>query len=324
MRVSQGHSSPEGSHSMDIKPDGEPQVPGAEELLPETKPVSFWGLVWRRLRQDRPAMIGTVICLLLVLTAVLAPWITPHPPDLQYPYPVGTSELGAPLPPNGTFLLGTDKMGRDVLSRVIAGARVSLLVGTVGNGLSVLIGLFLGAIAAFVGGWVEMVIMRFTDVVMSFPTLLLAIALGAVLRPSIGMLIVIIGAVYWGYLARIVHGQVLVLKEMDFVLATRALGGSQWHILWRHILPHLIGPTIVYTTLGVASTVLIEAELSYLGIGVPLGTASWGGMISEAQSYYQTAPWWMLAPGVALMLATLGFNLMGDGLRDAVDPQMHR
>jgi len=196
-----------------------------------------------------------------------------------------------------------------------------LLVGVVGNGLAVLIALFVGATAAFLGGWAELIIMRFTDVMMAFPTLLLAIALGAVLRPGIDILITIIALVYWVYLARIIHGRVLSLKEMDFVLAARSIGGTQWHILTRHILPHLVSVAIVYATLGVASTVLMEAELSYLGVGIRLPTASWGGMISEGQSYYRSAPWLILGPGLMLMLTVLGFNLMGDGLRDALDPQ---
>jgi len=259
---------------------------------------SLWSDAWQRLKQDRAAIVGAVICLL--------------------------SEMGGPVPPNSQFLLGTDNLGRDVLSRLIWGARVSLLVGVVGNGLAVIIALFLGATAAFLGGWVEMIIMRFTDVMMAFPTLLLAMALSAILRPGIDILILIIAVVYWVYLARIIHGRVLSIKEEDFVLAARSIGATQWRILGRHILPHLVSEAIVYATLGVASTVLMEASLSYLGLGIQLPTASWGGMISEGQAYYRSAPWLMLAPGFMLMLTVLGFNLMGDGLRDAMDPQQRR
>jgi len=280
-------------------------------------------MAWRRLKKDRAALVGAVICFLLIVLAVLAPWLAPYDPILQH-RPDGLTATGEPLPPNRTFWLGTDRLGRDVLSRLIWGARVSLLVGIVGNGLSVLVGLFLGATAAFLGGWVEAAIMRLTDVVMAFPTLLLAIALGAVLRPGVDILILIIGLTYWGYLARIIHGRVLSLKECDFVMAARSIGGSQAYILWRHILPHLVSPTIVYTTLGVASTVLIEAELSFLGVGVRLPTPSWGGMISESQRAIFSAPWLFMGPGLALMLTVLGFNLLGDGLRDALDPQSRR
>jgi peptide/nickel transport system permease protein len=283
---------------------------------------SLWSDAWRRLKQDRAALVGAAICLFLVVIALGAPWLAPHNPNLGYAE--GLSDLGGPVSPNRTFLLGTDNLGRDVLSRLIYGARVSLLVGVVGNGLAVVIALALGASAAFLGGWIETVIMRFTDVMMAFPTLLLAMALSAILRPGIDILIVIIAVVYWVYLARIIHGRVLCLKEEDFVLAARSVGGTQGRILTRHILPHLVSEAVVYATLGVASTILMEASLSYLGLGIQLPTASWGGMIAEGQAYYRVAPWLMLAPGLMLMLTVLGFNLMGDGLRDALDPQQRR
>lgn len=287
--------------------------------IPQDKPRSLWSDAWQRLLRDRAAVTGAIICLVLATVAMLAPWLAPHAPN--FGYAEGISDLGGPLAPNGTFPLGTDNLGRDVLSRLIWGARVSLLVGVVGNGLAVLIAVFIGATAAFLGGWVEMIIMRFTDVMMAFPTLLLALALGAVLRPGIDILIVIIALVYWVYLARIIHGRVLSLKETDFVLAARAVGASHWRILAHHILPHLVSEAVVYATLGVASTILTEAELSYLGVGIRLPTASWGGMISEGQAYFRSAPWLILSPGLMLMLTVLGFNLMGDGLRDALDPQ---
>ena len=278
--------------------------------------------VWRRLRKDRAAVAGAGLCLVLVVVALGAPWLAPHPPDEGYTE--GLSDTGGPLAPSTGFLLGTDSLGRDVLSRLIWGARVSLFVGVLGNGLSVVIALFLGATAAYLGGRVETVIMRFTDVMMAFPTLLLAIALTSVLRPGVDVLIFVIAVVYWVYLARIVHGRVLSLKEMDYVLAARALGGNAWWILVRHILPHLVSEAVIYASLGVGSTVLMEAELSYLGLGIRLPTASWGGMISEAQGYYRSAPWLMISPGAMLMLTVLGFNLMGDGLRDALDPHQRR
>jgi len=280
---------------------------------------SLWSDAWRRLLEDRAAVAGAIICLLLVMVALLAPLLAPHPPDLGYGE--GLSERGGPVAPNRTFLLGTDSLGRDVLSRLIWGARVSMFVGILGNGLSVIIAIFLGATAAFVGGKVEMIIMRFTDVMMAFPTLLLAIALSAVLRPGVDVLIIVIASVYWVYLARIIHGRVLSLKEMDFVLAARSVGATRWRILGRQILPHLASEAVIYASLGVASTVLMEAELSYLGLGIRLPTASWGGMIAEGQAYYRSAPWLILSPGLMLMLMVLGFNLMGDGLRDALDPQ---
>lgn len=290
--------------------------------FPAMEHHSLWSDAWRRLKQDRAAMVGAVICLLLAVVAIGAPYLAPYDPNMGYPE--GLSDLGGPVPPNRQFLLGTDNLGRDVLSRLIWGARVSLLVGIVGNGLAVVIALVLGATAAFLGGWAETIIMRFTDVMMAFPTLLLAMALSAILRPGIDILILIIAIVYWVYLARIVHGRVLSIKEEDFVTAARSIGGTQGRILGRHIVPHLGSEAIVYATLGVASTVLMEASLSYMGFGIQLPTASWGGMISEGQAYYRSAPWLMLAPGFMLMLTVLGFNLMGDGLRDALDPQQRR
>jgi peptide/nickel transport system permease protein len=283
---------------------------------------SLWSDAWRRLLKDRAAVVGAIICIFLVILALFAPWIAPYDPVMGYTE--GLTDLGAPVAPNSAFRMGTDSLGRDVLSRLIWGARVSLLVGIVGNGLAVVIAMALGGTAAYLGGGTEMAIMRFTDVMMAFPTLLLAMALSAILRPGIDILIVIIAIVYWVYLARIIHGRVLSLKQADFILAARATGGRSGHILARHVLPHLVSEAVVFATLGVASTVLLEAEMSYLGLGIQLPTASWGGMISEGQGYYRSAPWLILAPGIMLMLTVLGFNLMGDGLRDALDPQQRR
>jgi peptide/nickel transport system permease protein len=283
---------------------------------------SLWSDAWRRLKQDRAAVAGAVICALLVLVAVLARWLAPHDPNLGYAE--GLTELGAPVPPNAQFPLGTDSLGRDVLSRLIYGARVSLTVGFLSNGLSVVIALALGATAAYLSGWVEAIIMRFTDVMMAFPMLLLTMALAAILRPGIDILIVIIAVVYWVYLARIVHGRVLSVKATDFVLAAQAVGCNRLRILTRHILPHLVSEAVVYATLGVATTIVMESSLSYLGLGIPLPTASWGGMISEGQTYFRSAPWLVLAPGAMLVVTVLAINLMGDGLRDALDPQQRR
>ncbi len=280
---------------------------------------SLWSDAWRQLKQDRAAIAGAAVCAVLVLVAILARWLAPHDPNLGYTQ--GLTDLGAPVAPNAEFLLGTDTLGRDVLSRLIYGARVSLTVGFLSNGLSVLIALALGATAAYLGGWVEAIIMRFTDVMMAFPTLLLTMALAAILRPGIDILIVIIAVVYWVYLARIVHGRVLSLKQTDFVLAAQATGCTRSRILLRHILPHLVSEAVVYATLGVASTITMETSLSYLGLGIPLPTASWGSMISEGQTYYRAAPWLILAPGFVLVITVLAINLMGDGLRDALDPQ---
>ena len=271
------------------------------------------------LRRDPVALISVLAVVVLALVAIFAPLLAPHNP-LQA-YPNGLSADGAPVSPGSTFLLGTDPNGRDVLSRLIFGARVSLLVGVVATGLASAIGVLVGAVAGYAGGIVDSVLMRITDVVLSFPILLFCVALIAITGPSTRNVMLVIAFGYWTYLARIVRGLVLSLKEREFVVAAKTLGLGHGAILRRHILPHLIPAIIVYSTLGVATSILIEASLSYLGIGVPLPQASWGQMISQGQQYFQTAPWLLIAPGVALVLTVLAFNLAGDWLTDLLDPE---
>jgi peptide/nickel transport system permease protein len=288
-------------------------------LAPSIRDTSgYWRSAWRRLRRDRAALVGGVLVLTLAAAALLAPLIAPFDPNVRFRD--GLSDVGQPMPPGGRFLLGTDALGRDLLSRLIWGGQLSLVIGVAANALAVALGLLLGATAGHVQGLVGQVIMRTVDVMMSFPPLLLAVALAAVLRPSVGVVIVVIALTYWIYLARIVYGQTLSLREKEFVEAARAVGANQVTIIVRHLLPHLASVAIVYATLGIASTVLTEASLSYLGIGVRPPTASWGSLIREGQQYYRAAPWLILFPGLALTLAVMGFNLLGDGLRDALDP----
>ena len=270
------------------------------------------------MRRNRAALLGAAIVLILVLAAIFAPLLAPHDPN--EPFDAGLTMSGTPAPPSGTFLLGADTLGRDLLSRILYGARISLTIGIVANSLAMLIGVTVGLIGGYFSGWVGTIVMRVTDVMMAFPVLLLAIALVAVLKPSLWIVIGVIAFVYWTPIARIVHGQVLTIREREFVEAARAIGAGQWRILFRHVLPHLVPVIIVYTTLGVATNVLFEAALSYLGVGVQPPTPSWGAMISDGQTYYRTAPWLVLYPGLAIMLTVLGFSLLGDGLRDAVDP----
>ncbi|MCC7352503.1 MAG: ABC transporter permease [Anaerolineae bacterium] len=284
-------------------------------------PRGLWRDAWLRLRRDRFALLGGLIILGLVAVAIFASWLAPHSPTRQFRDGLA---LGQPVPPSAKFLLGTDNLGRDILSRLIWGARVSLLVGILGNGLAVLIGILVGTAAGFVGGWVETILMRSTDVIMGFPVLLLAVALISVLRPGLNIVILVIGLVYWTYLARIVYGYVKSLRERDFVLAARSIGCTTPRILFRHLLPHVVSLAIVYLTLGTASAIILESTLSFIGIGIQPPTASWGNMISDGQRYYRAAPWLVIYPSLALMLTVLGFNLMGDGLRDALDPQQRR
>jgi peptide/nickel transport system permease protein len=294
----------------------------ASPLVVDEEPIasgpSTWGLVWYRFRRNKSAMIGAAIVLALIAIAVFAPWIAPHDPAQVFDS--GLTADGSPAPPSSQFPLGADALGHDQLSRIIFGARVSLTIGILANGLAMVVGVTVGALGGYFSGILGMVMMRLTDVMMAFPVLLLAIALVAIFRPSLWIVVFVIAIAYWTPIARIVHGQVLGVKERDYVDAARALGMGSIRIIWRHILPQIVPVIIVYTTLGIATNVLFEAALSYLGVGVQPPTPSWGAMISDGQTYYRFAPWLVWYPGLAIMLTVLGFNLLGDGLRDALDP----
>ena len=285
--------------------------------------VGYFARVWRRLRRDRSAMVGGVLVALIVAAALLAEILAPYDPAEQFRD--GLTPDGQPVPSTlmdgrARFMLGTDANGRDLLSRILHGARVSLLVGVLANALAVTIGTLIGSVAGYFGGRLETLLMRFTEIMMAFPTLLLAMTLVAILKPSVWIIIVVIGAVYWTWIARVVYGQVVALRDRDFVTAARALGAGRRFILFRHILPQLVPTIIVWGTLGIATNVMIEASLSYLGIGVQPPTPSWGGMIQQGQSFYRTAPWLVIFPGLSIMTTVFAFNLLGDGLRDALDP----
>lgn len=311
--------------------DQRPKSSGALPVNRLTHPLSappseagYFVLVWRRLRRDRAALLGALLIGLITLAAILAPLLAPHDPTEQFRD--GLTPDGQPIPSTllteatWRFPLGTDANGRDLLSRILYGARVSLIVGVLANTLAVAIGVTVGAVAGYFGPPFETLLMRFTDVMMAFPTLLLAMTLVAILSPSMWIIILVIGLVYWTWIARVVYGQVLSLRERDFVTAAWAIGVKRRRILARHLLPQLVPTIIVWGTLGVATNVMLEASLSYLGIGVQPPTPSWGGMIQQAQSFYRTAPWLVIFPGLAIMLTVFAFNLLGDGLRDALDP----
>jgi peptide/nickel transport system permease protein len=266
------------------------------------------------------ALGGLVIATAIASMAIAAPWIAPFAPQEQFFD--GLTIEGAPLPPNDRFLLGTDLLGRDLFSRLIYGARTSLVVGILANGVAMLLGTSIGLIAGFIRGWVGAALMRFTDLMMAFPALLLAICLAAIFRPSLWIVALVIALVNWGPVARVVYSETTSLAERDFIAAERAIGAGAGRILFRHLLPHLLPTIIVWGTLGISTTVLLEALLSYLGIGVQPPTPSWGNIVNENQSYFQTAPWLVFFPGAATTILALSINLVGDALRDLLDPAL--
>ena len=273
---------------------------------------------WKRFRRDRLALAALAAVLLLTAVALAAPWLAPYDPAQQFFD--GLTLEGAPLPPSARFWLGTDLLGRDLLSRLIYGARTSLMIGVAANSAAVALGALVGVIAGYLQGPVGFILMRFTDLMIAFPALLLAIALAAIFAPSLWIVALVIALVNWVQVARIIYTETTGLASRDYIEATRALGAAWPRIVFRHILPHLAPTLLVWGTLGIATTVLLEATLSFLGIGVRPPTPSWGGIIYESQSYFLTAPWLVFFPGAAILLLALSFNLVGDALRDAFDP----
>ena len=273
---------------------------------------------WRRFRRNPLAVAGLVIIAIFIVAAAAAPLLAPYAPAEQFFD--GLTLEGAPLPPNWRFWFGTDTNGRDQFSRLLFGAQTSLLIGIVANGIAVVTGTALGLVAGYVRGWTGAAIMRLTDLMMAFPPLLLAIALAAILKPGLNIVILVIALVNWVQIARVIYTETVSLSEREYIEAARALGAGTGRILWRHLLPHLIPTVIVYATLGIATTVLLESMLSFLGRGVQPPTPAWGMMIFESQSYFLNAPWLVFIPGAAILVLALAFNLVGDGLRDALDP----
>ena len=289
-------------------------------------------LFWRRLRRDKVAMVALAVVLAAVLVAVFAPLIVKvaGAPDPNVQNPDLLDSFGSPSGPTAENWLGVDQRGRDVFSRVVYGARISLLVAFLSTAIIVVIGVTLGLIAGYYRGWVDSLLTRSMDVMLAFPVLLLAIGLGVacadgclngVIKPGLTVVITVIALSLWPYMARIVRGQVLSLREKEFVEAARSLGASHSRIVFREILPNLVAPIIVYGTILIPQVILFEAALSFLGIGIQPGTPSWGSMISDAVGVFDIAWWFMTFPGLALLLVVLAFNLVGDGLQDALNPR---
>jgi peptide/nickel transport system permease protein len=293
-------------------------IPIAPDLPAPVLPTKSRSGIWRQLLRRRLAVVGLVLMALTLAGAVLAPVLTPYDPNEQMFD--GLTLEGAPLPPSGTFWLGTDLLGRDLATRILYGARTSLIIGIVANGVALLIGALVGITAGYFRGWIGSVLMRFTDLMMAFPALLLAICLAAILQPSLWIVALVIALVNWVQTARVIYTETSSLAEREFIDAERTIGASTPRILFRHILPHLLPTLIVWGTLGISTTVLLEATLSYLGIGVQPPTASWGNIIFENQTYFQVAPWLVFFPGAAILALALAFNLVGDALRDILDP----
>lgn len=271
-----------------------------------------------RLAQRKLALFGLFLIVAVVAGAVFAPLLAPYDPNAQHFD--GLTIEGAPMPPGGAYPLGTDLLGRDLLSRILYGAQTSLIIGVVANGLALLIGTLVGITAGYFRGIVGAVLMRFTDLMMAFPALLLAICLAAIFTPSLWIVALVIALVNWVQTARVIYTETTSLAERDFIAAEKTLGAGHGRILFRHILPHLVPTIIVWGTLGISTTVLLEATLSYLGVGVQPPTPSWGNIIFENQTYFQAAPWLVFIPGACIVLLALAFNLVGDALRDVLDP----
>jgi len=309
-------------------------VSGEERAIAARSPLQ---LFWRRLRRDKVAMGALAFIVLLVFIAVLAPVIvkTLGQPDPNAQSTAALDSFGLPSGPTSDHLFGVDQIGRDVFSRTVYGARISLIVALLATSLIVAIGTTVGMIAGFYRGWVDTILSRLMDVVLAFPVLLLALGLGAacsfgggclggLIQPGLPVVIFVIVLAQWPYFARIIRGQVLSLREKEFIEAARSLGASNPRIIFREILPNLLAPIIVYTTLIIPVNILFEASLSFLGVGVQPPTATWGAMIAEATTIFDIAWWFMLAPGIALVLTVLAFNLVGDGLQDALNPKSDR
>lgn len=269
---------------------------------------------WRKFSANRGALLGAALILTFALAALLAPWLAPFDP-------LKTSFLAVRKAPSALNWLGTDELGRDLLSRLLWGARSSLLAGVVSVAIALLVGVPLGLVAGYFGGWLDAVVSRLVEALLSCPFLVLAIALGAFLGPSLGNAMIAIGLSAMPVFARLTRGQVLAIRHEDYLEGARAIGLPDRWILWRYVLPNILSPLVVQATLTIAAAILAEASLSFLGLGQQPPMPSWGSMLNTAKNFMEQAPWMSIAPGVCIYLTVLGFNLLGDGLRDALDPR---
>jgi peptide/nickel transport system permease protein len=274
-------------------------------------------IIWDRYKENRLAVAGLFVIIAIAAMAVSAPLIAPYNPTAIDVYNV----LSAP---RASHLLGTDELGRDVLSRMIWGSRVSLKVGFVAVGIAISIGIIIGALSGFYGGKTDAILMRFVDIMLAFPTFFLILAVIAVVEPSISTIMIVIGFTSWMDVSRLVRAEMLGLKERDFVLAAKAIGASDFRVIFRHILPNALSPVFVSATFGVAGAILVESGLSFLGLGVQPPDPSWGNILTSGKDYITVAWWLSLYPGLAILITVLSYNLVGEGLRDALDPRLWR
>lgn len=276
---------------------------------------SYWSVVfWPRLCRNRLAVVGAVVVLLLFAVSLLAPLLTPYAPN-------DINAWEVLQPPTWRHWFGTDELGRDVLTRMLYGARISLKVGFVAVGIAVALGSLCGLVAGYYGGWIDTLLMRFTDIMLCFPTLFLILAVITFLNPSIWIVMAVIGLTGWMGVARIVRAEVLAIREMEYIQAARCIGCSDLRIILRHIAPNALSPVLVAATLGVAGAILTESALSFLGIGVQPPTPSWGNILTSGKDYLEFAWWLSLFPGLAILITVLAYNLLGEGIRDALDPR---
>lgn len=288
-----------------------------DEVITEKKYIksSLYKDAWKRLRKNKLAMLGLGIVIVLILIAIFASFIAPY-------NPIERIKEESSLSPSRIHLFGTDLLGRDIFSRVIYGSRISIIVGVVAVGISVVIGLFLGALSGYFGNIPDAFIMRIADIFFAFPYILGAIVIMTVLGPGIVNIFIAIGILGWASFARIFRGSILSIKNKEYIEAAKALGASNYRIITKHIFPNAFAPIIVYATMNIGTAIIVEAALSFLGLGVQPPTPAWGKMLSESLNYIDIAPWMMLFPGLAIVITVLGFVLLGDGLRDAFDPRL--
>lgn len=308
-------------------PDAGPT--GGGEPAAKIEGRSTFQLAWARFKRDKVAIGALVVIVVIILCAIFAPVfadLTGHGVNEQFRQ-TGLTPDGLGKAPSGTFLLGTDDQGRDILVRIMYGARISLFIGVLVTLITVAIGAVLGLAAGYLGGWVDTLIARVIDVVLSLPYLVFAVSLvsiGFLGGPGMPIIIFVIAVFSWAAIARVVRGQVLSIREKEYIEAARSLGASSWRIMFVDILPNVVAQLIVYATLLIPIVIIFEAGLSYLGLGIPPPTADWGQMIAESQTYYQQSWWFLVFPSVALIITTLAFNIFGDGVRDALDPRLDR